>query len=320
MRLPLFLLVTLLLTTSGAASGQEAVPFRTRNLSPLVAIFGIPAWHVPKAPLEMSVTTELANHYRLAGRGPDRLILDGETLRTSLFVSRRLNENFSVSVELPYYRLSGGVLDDVIDGWHSTFRLPDGGRNNRPEGLVEFEMARNGDVFYYLGERRAGFGDVQLGAAWSVGEFGVAALTLKLPTGDESMFAGSGATDWAVSFLRPRQVRLRNRAAGYFWGFGVVKTGAGPAVDYGQRDGGYFGVLGGSLAITPRVGVRAQLDAHSAFYRSQLEEIGERAYQGSVGGWWTFGQRGTLEFAVNEDLEVSTSPDIVLHVNARWQW
>jgi len=268
----------------------------------------------------MSVTTELANHYRLSARGPDRLILDGETLRTSLFVSRRLNERWSLSIEVPHYRLSGGVLDDVIDGWHSTFGLPDGGRNNRPEGLVEFEMSHNGDVFYALGEGATGFGDVQLGVALSIGEFGVVGMTVKLPTGDDSMFAGSGSTDWALDFLRPRAVQLRNRAAGYFWGFGIIKVGEGPAVDYGQRDSGYFGVLGGTLGVTPRVGVRVQLDAHSAFYRSQLEEIGERGFQGSIGGWWKFGERGVLDFAFNEDLEVSTSPDIVLHLSARWQW
>ena len=320
MRLQLLVISALLLMVAGAASAQEDVPFRTRNLSPFVSIFGIPAWHVPRDTLEVSVTTELANHYRLSGRGPDRLILDGETLRTTAFVSRRLNERWAVSIEVPYYRVYGGVLDDVIDGWHSTFSLPDGGRNNRPEGLVEFEMSRNGKVFYNLGERASGFGDVQLGANLLIGSVGVAALALKLPTGDDAMFAGSGSADWALSFLRPRAVRLRNRAAGYFWGFGVVKVGAGPAADYGQRDSGYFGTFGGSLAITPRVGVRVQVDAHSAFYRSQLEEIGERGFQGSIGGWWEFGARGLLDFAFNEDLEVSTSPDIVLHFSAKWRW
>ncbi|MGD2168539.1 MAG: DUF3187 family protein, partial [Gammaproteobacteria bacterium] len=143
---------------------------------------------------------------------------------------------------------------------------------------------------------------------------------VKLATGDENMLAGSGATDWAVSFLRPRQVQLRTRTAGYYWGFGVIQVGDGPAYRFGQRDRGYFGVLGGSLRITSRLGARAQLDVHSPFYRSQLEEIGEKAFQGSVGGWWQFGDRGTFEFAFNEDLEVSTSPDIVVHLSARWTW
>jgi hypothetical protein len=285
-----------------------------------VSIFGIPAWHVPQAPLEMSVTTDLANHYRLAGRGPDRLILDGETLRTSLFISKRLSDRWAVSVELPHYKVYGGVLDDVVDAWHSFFGLPDGGRNNRPEDLIEFEMSRNGDVFYSLNERGTGIGDVQLGVSWSIAEFAIAGLTVKLPTGDEDLLAGSGSTDWALSFLRPRSVQLARRTAGYYWGFGVISIGEGPARTWDQRDSGYFGVVGGSLSLAPKIGIKVQLDVHSAFYDSQLEEIGERGFQGSIGGWWEFGERGRFDFAVNEDLEVSTSPDVVIHLSARWQW
>ena len=307
------------LMASGLVGAQEAVPFRTRNLNPLVSVFGLPAWHVPQSALEVTATTDIANHYRLSQRGPDRLIADAETIRTSLFVAHRFTPNWSVSFELPYYRQYGGVLDDVIDGWHSAFRLPDGGRNNRPEGLVEFQLAHDGDVFFDLREHDTGLGDVQLGLTRSIGDFGFAAVSLKLPTGKEALLAGSGSADWSVSFLRPRQVQLRRRMAGYFWGLGVVSLGSGPAERFGQRERGYFGVLGGSLRIAPRLGLKAQLDMHSPLYRSQLEEIGERAWQGSIGGWWEFSDRGVFDIAFNEDLEVSTSPDIVVHLSARWQ-
>ena len=314
----LFTLVPIALT--GAAHAQEAIPFHTRNLNPLVSIFGLPAWHVPRERLDFSVTSDIANHYRLSQRRPDTLIADGETIRTGFFVARRLDEHWSVSVELPYYRIYGGVLDDVIDAWHSAFDLPDGGRNTRPEGLVQFQMAHDGDVFFNRDTRGSGLGDVQLGVAYSIGDFAVASAWLKLPTGEEDLLAGSGSSDWAVSFLRPREVSFGNRSAGYFWGFGYIHVGESFAQPFGQRDDGYFGVLGGSLRIAPKLGVKAQIDMHSALYRSELEEIGERAWQGSIGGWWEFGARGTLDFAVNEDLEVSTSPDIVVHISARWQW
>lgn len=304
----------------GSLNAQEAVPFRTRNLNPLVSIFGMPTWHVPQEALEFSVTTDVANHYRLSQRGTDRLIADGETIRTGFFVAHRLDENWSISFELPYYRIYGGELDDVIDGWHSAFELPDGGRNNRPEGLVQFQMAHSGDVFFERNARGSGLGDAQLGAAYSIGDFAVASAWVKLPTGEEAVLAGSGSTDWGVSFLRSREVSLKNRSAGYFWGFGFIRLGEGFASVFDQRDSGYFGVLGGSLRITPRLGFKMQIDMHSALYRSPLEEIGEDAWQGSIGGWWEFGQRGTLDFAFNEDLEVSTSPDIVVHIGARWRW
>jgi hypothetical protein len=320
MRARIISLIPIALLLASAAQAQEAIPFRTRNLNPLVSVFGLPAWHVPNESLEIDVATDIANHYRLSGRGPDRLISDGETIRTHLFIAKRFNDRLSLTFELPYYRIYGGVLDDVIDSWHSIFGLPDGGRNNRPENAVEFEFARNNDVFYRLNARATGLGDAQLGLSWSIGSFGVASANVKLATGDEDLLAGSGSTDWSVSFLRPREVQLSTRTAGYYWGFGVIRVGEGPAQVFDQRDSGYFGVLGGSLRITPRLGARVQIDMHSPFYRSQLEEIGEKAFQGSIGGWWEFSERGVFEFAFNEDVHVSTSPDIVVHLNARWTW
>ena len=161
---------------------------------------------------------------------------------------------------------------------------------------------------------------MQLGVSRNIGEFGVLTATVKLPTGEEELLAGSGSTDWTVSFMRNKEVQLRRRTAGYYWGVGLISVGEGPALNYGQRDDGYFGVLGGSLRLTRRLGMRVQLDAHASLYASPLEELGENAFQGSIGGWWEFSERGIFEFAFNEDLEVSTSPDIVVHLNARWTW
>ena len=39
------------------------------------------------------------------------------------------------------------------------------------------------------------------------------------------MLAGSGATDWALTVLRTRPLLARRRAAGYFWGVGLVRAG-----------------------------------------------------------------------------------------------
>jgi Protein of unknown function (DUF3187) len=324
--MPKTLLPSLLLLgaccTAFVANGQEAVPFRTRNLSPLISIFGLPAWDVPKAPFEVSYTSELANHYRFSLRGSERLALDGETWRNSLYLSKSIGSGWSVSLELPHYRVAGGVLDDIIDGWHSTFRLPDGGRNGRPEDQVLFQLQRNNEVFYELSDGASGIGDVQLGVAYALGRDGGfhVKATVKLPTGDEHLLAGSGSTDLAVTMLRTRPVMLRNRAAGYFWGIGLLHLGRADLLRYDQERGGLFGVVGGSLQLTRKFGVKLQLDSHSALYSSPLEEIGERSFQATIGGFWSFSERGVLDFGINEDLAVSTAPDVVLHLNARWRF
>lgn len=301
---------------------EESEPFGIRNLNPLVAIFGLPAWDAIPSGTHLSTTVEIANHYRLSRRGNDLLVLDGETLRTTLSFDRALNERWSVGVELPYYHQGGGVLDDLIDVWHSAFGLPDGGRNNRPEDQLLFVLGDGGGPFFVLNESGGGLGDTQLKLARAFGPDGgfVIQGTIKLPTGEEDLLAGSGSSDFGVTLLRMRATTLRDRPAGFFWGVGLLDVGEADRVEFEAEDGAYTGVLGGSWRIWPRAGLKAQLDLHSPFYNTQLEEIGEKAIQATFGGWIRPNERAHFEFAIVEDLEVSTAPDVVLQMAAHWSW
>lgn len=305
-----------------AAHAQVDVPFRTRNLSPLITIFGLPSWRATADSFEVSLTSELANHYRFSQRGTETLVLDGETWRNSLSISKPLGTDWSFTAEVPYYLQFGGILDNVVDAWHSVFNLPDGGRNNHAEGDLFFEMGNANGVFYEHSRRASALGDVQLGLWHRFGRDGTfhIAGVLKLPTGDEDILAGSGSTDFALSLLRTRSAMLRRRSAGYFWGLGLFSLGKAERIEFTQKHDGYMAVVGGSLALNERLGLKVQIDTHRALYDSELEEIGEDAFQATVGGWWRFGEHGIMDFGVNEDLEVSTSPDVVIIMNLRWSW
>jgi hypothetical protein len=302
--------------------GQHAEPLHIRNLNPLVAIFGLPAWDTVAPGTQLGASLELANHYRLSLRGTDLLVLDGETLRTNLSVSHGFANGWSVGAELPYYRIGGGVLDDLIDGWHSAFGLPDGGRNNRPEGQLLFRVGDSNGEFLTLQSPQSGVGDTQLKFARTIGrdrEFVVQA-SVKLPTGDADTLTGSGSADWGITLLRSRPLFGRKRPAGYYWGLGVMRVGEPERVDFDVEKWGYTAIVGGSWQLWPRYGLKAQLDLHSAFFDTPLEELGEDAIQATLGAWRQAGPRGIIEFALVEDLEVSTAPDVVLQVAAKWQW
>ena len=66
------------------AGAQLAEPAHVRNLNPLVAVFGLPAWDIVPIGTRFGVTGEVANHYRFSLHGNERLMLDGETVRTTL--------------------------------------------------------------------------------------------------------------------------------------------------------------------------------------------------------------------------------------------
>jgi len=300
---------------------QELEPFRATNLTPPVAVIGLPLWSRVPASTTFGITTEIANHYRLSERAGDALILDGETLRLRAYVEQPIGRRWSIAVDVPYIRKSGGGLGDLMDCWHSAFGLPDGSRNFRPADLLEFELRDPNGPFFRLDGSGAGLGDVQLGVARRIGAADRVAVraTVKLPTGSERLLAGSGEADFVLSALRVREGNLRGQPAAYFHGGAIIKPDQPRNVRFPVEDTALAAVLGGALTIRPRFGIKGQLDINSALYDSQLEEIGQTAVQATLGGWLRFGDSGLFEYAVSEDVHVSTTPDVVFFFNLSWR-
>jgi len=307
---------------SASVAAQLAEPAHVRNLNPLVAVFGLPAWDTVPIGTRLGVTAEVANHYRFSLEGNERLWLDGETVRTTLSFTHGFATGWSLGFEVPFYRVGGGVLDDLIDGWHSAFGLPDGGRNARPEGQLLFELGNPAAPSLALTEPQSGIGDTQVKFARLIGrdQGFVVQASVKLPSGDEDMLAGSGSGDWSLTLLRTRPLLARRRAAGYFWGVGLVRAGDPHRIDFDSKTWVPAGIVGGSWQVLPKFGLKGQLDVHGAFYDSPLRELGEPGIQATLSAWRRIGRRGQMELAVVEDVNVSTAPDVVLQAAAAWQW
>jgi hypothetical protein len=230
---------------------------------------------------------------------------------------------WSLGIEVPYYHVGGGVLDDLIDGWHSAFGMPDGGRNARPEGEFLYRFGTlGGPPLFLLTEPQSGVGDTQLKFARLIGrdQGFVVQAGVKLATGEEDMLAGSGSGDWYVTLLRSQPLLGRKRPAGYFWGAGIMRVGDPQRIDFAEETWVPTGVVGGGWQLWPKWGLKGQLDVHGAFYESPLEEIGETAIQATLSAWRRLRGAGTLELALVEDLAVSTAPDVVVQAAISWQW
>jgi hypothetical protein len=284
-------------------------------------VIGLPVWVGVPETLSLGVSTELANHYRLSRRAGDQVILDGETLRVRAYLEWPFADSWSVGVDLSYYHQSGGVLDDLVDGWHSAFGLPDGSRNLRPEGVLEFSLENADGEFFALSDSGGGLGDSEVSVARRVGSGHgwTVRATLKLPTGRERLLAGSGTSGRLLSALRIVPGDVRGRAASYYFGASVIDVGQPENVLFPVEDVAFAAVLGGALALGDRFGIKGQIDANSAFYDSQLEEIGQTAVQATIGGWFRFNESALFEFAVSEDVHVSTTPDVVIFFDFGWR-
>lgn len=303
------------------APAPEAEPFRTRNLNPLIAIYGGPGWEVAGRPgsRSLAITLDLASHDWFETAGEHRAALDAETWRAALAYRQEFAGNWAVSVEIPWLRVSGGVLDPVIDRWHRIFGLPHGSRGQRPVGATLLRFSDEGGVFHERHHSGSGPGDVRMAVSRRLTDSDGYSVTVavKLPTGSRALLAGSGAVDMSVTATRVRQGRFRNLPAAYFWGAGLVAPGSPQVSTFSHRSLVPVAMLGGGWHFSRRLGIKGQLDVHGRYYDSPLA-VGQTGVQLTVGGWWSFASGVRFEFGVNEDLTVHTSPDMVLHTAIRW--
>ncbi len=310
-----------LLAVSACVHAQQLEPFRTLNLSPTVAVYGLPQWETPAEGTRVAVMGDIANDYRFSSGGDDLLALDGETWRAGVEIEHGFGRKWTAGIEIPYERQTGGVLDDAIDAWHSAFDLPDGGRNQRPQDQLLFLLANGPRGLLSLRHGAGGLGDVSVGLgrrfSRASGDYYLHAA-IKLPTGDPSILTGSGATDFALTLLRSRPLPLEWRPAGLFWGVGAVHLGEAERIPFVERRNVFAGTLGAAIRILPRTGFEVQVEVHSPLYDSVLTELGHAAVQASLGGWRELERGRRLEFAINEDLNVGTAPDVAVHVAYVW--
>ena len=74
----------------------------------------------------------------VAGNDHEELVIDGEIWRLNLHYRHRIGDDWTVSIDVPWYRHSAGFLDDAVDAWHGLTNLPDGNRNLRGEDELPY--------------------------------------------------------------------------------------------------------------------------------------------------------------------------------------
>ncbi len=261
----------------------------------------------------MRVGFEAASHFYAGSSDTEQLLLDGESHRTAVTVQYRA-ATMEWGIEVPYLSHSGGFLDRFIDRWHDFFGLPDSGRENIARGQLRYVYHRDGIDRLRLTQRTQGVGDVRLLAAWPLTPPRTdAALraALKLPTGNAQELHGSGAADLAVWVVAG--CAIAHCADKWRWhaAVGTLVLGRGDVLPDQQRRLVAFGGLGGAWRARPPIVLKAELRAHTAFYKdTDLAPLGSTAMQLVLGGTWVLSGEIMVDVAVSEDIRVNTAPDV----------
>lgn len=267
-----------------------------------------------------ATTLDLVNEFHADSSITESVRVDGETQRLSLAWRHGFAGGWEAGVELPFYLQNGGILDDVVTGFHSLIGQSNASREQFPPRQYVFRYERpNGNV---LIDRQRGsnvIGDLNFFGGWQLRPDVALRAQLKLPTGPSSALAGNGATsasvwaDYAMPWFDPQS---------NFSGFASAGTGyafLGDVLPDMQARWILFG--GGGLAWRVASGVRllAQVYGHSPIYKnSGLSLVGESALIQSVGVRWKFASGTEFQFTVLEDNFVSPAPDFAIRLGLNW--
>jgi hypothetical protein len=311
------------------ATAVELYPFATRNLNPLIQIYGLPAAE-PARQLDsghsaLRLSFEIANSYSGHGAADEKVSLDGESYYSTLSWRYGYSDRLELGLDLPYISHNGGFLDGFIEGWHDVFHLPGANRDKAPRDQLNYRYQRDGRTLTEVNDSTNGFGDLRLNAAWQLsrveGERSRATslrISLKLPTGDDEDLLGSGGTDLALSLAGHWEVPSSVGRLALFGSIGALLMEKGDVLEDQRRQLAGFGSLGCGWAPKDWLALKLQIDGHTAIYDdSSLDEINSASLQLTLGGTLGLTETTSLDLGVGEDIVVDTSPDVSFHLALR---
>lgn len=306
---------------------DHRAPFVVRDQNPLLAGLGLPTTMPSKHRSGFSARLDFywGNTALMQEQGNEAILVDAETREArvtlqGMFMNGDFDSNFGWQLQLPYRYTGSGGLDSFIDSWHDTFGLPDGARSALPRDRIRIAYTRAGARQLNTTSSSTGLGDLQAALSYEMYESYKSSLSawlnLKFPTGDADELTGSGATD--VSFLLAGQHRLsRNWSA--FGQAAVTYLGEGDLLPDRQRSVVWSGMAGVGVSVWRGLSLKAQVDAHTAAYDSELDFFSDAVVL-TVGGDYLFESGWRLDVGVSEDLAVEHSPDVVFVMGIKQSW
>jgi len=126
-------------------------PMPYKSLMPLSALFPhpVPDKAVPlrRGQTEIRWSSLYGSVLVKEASGLDQMQVDGEFLRTTLWVKEGLTDRIEVGIELPFLHNTGGFMDSAIEDFHDFFGFPQGKRDKNPDDQYTAVYQKDGRIF-----------------------------------------------------------------------------------------------------------------------------------------------------------------------------
>jgi len=298
-------------------------PFASANLNPFVQAYN--PQRAETAQLAAAGTVyfrlqgEVASHFTtrsVAGRDePESISIDGETHQINIKLKYAVSDDLEWAVSIPYSSHESGRLDSAIDSWHKFWGLPDGARPSVPADQLRMSYRRDEFNNVQLTESVDGIGDLRLALAYQLARgdsrYWSLRASLKLPTGDSNKLTGTESRDLALSLALSEGILFGSDRWQLHASAGLTRLGDGDLLNQRRRDWVGFASSTLSWRMRPNIALKLQVDAHSAYYHSELKELGEPSAQLVLGATLTLAEQWAFDVALSEDIIVDTAPDVV---------
>jgi hypothetical protein len=294
-----------------ALRAEEFFPVRDEN--PLTRGFYLPLPSDARRDdlRTLTATLTLSNTVNVEQRGPEELLVDGESDTLRLSFDAALRGGWRYRLTVPVVRDSGGFLDGLIESWHQFFGLPRGDRVYYPKNQLDYFYLRSGgrNISVLLDHPQTSVGDLSADAGWYAADDAARTVSfwagVKAPTGSAARLTGDGAWDaaawahWAQRFARWQLAA----EAGVLQPFGD-EIFAGEA-----HRSAAFARFAATRSLDEAWSLRAQLDGQSRRVDGDLRFLGQ-SLQLTLGATRRLRGRWRLEMGFSEDAAVNTAPDV----------
>jgi len=321
------LLALLLATTTFAQNKHQVAPIYVANQNPFVQIFGLPKFEpgtlTPAGKLDLGFLYYVSNNAITHDNPTESIIWDGETAQYTLRARYGLSDKIELGIDLPVIDHSGGYLDSLIRQTHRILGMPNDRQEQFDKNQLHYQLKKNGTTLYETQERQTGLGDLRLSAAiplFSTTDESQRYLALrpqlKLPTGKAQDLLGSGGTDLALSLAYSDYKTLGGINTVLSANFGMLYMGNTRVLREIQKHFACYGGVSAAWIATQSLEFKLQLDMHSAFYESDLPQLGS-SMQLLVGGTVHLPGEVLLDLGMSQQLITDSTPDVGFYLFLR---
>jgi Protein of unknown function (DUF3187) len=292
--------------------------FQVRDENPLIRGFYLPLPSDSRLNegASVSATFLITNTINVENDAPQSLHVDGESDVLSLTYENSLFQSWRYRFTAAVIHDSGGILDSVIDDWHSLFGLPQGNRRYYPRNKLVYSYSGRGADIEVNGSETS-IGGIAGEAGWYALDDAHRTVSLwgglQAPTGSVSKLTGDGA--WDGAFWTHYAIR---------WPEWQLAAELGVAQPFGDEIfAGYahrtsvFARLAGTRALGSLWSVRVQLDGQTARLSDNDIRFLGPSLQLTVGAERRLRARWRLAFGFIEDVAANTAPDITFFLGIR---